>query len=316
MPAPTPYNRQYNFEEYQALNPDTELPGVQVDIEFNAVKITTDQLISNLGLIQRSDGVLANQSVGFDQLKAELSVGAAPATLWVTATQYSVGRTVFQGTKLYRCIIAHTSGVFATDLAAVKWLFLVDFTPINQDDAIAIAALESSVANLQSDMDAAQVDIGALEAINIEARLAALEASDGEVWFESGGLFISHNLINHANVDDESGTIDIDALYPGLVPNNAKSVILTIETGYLGVPAGGDGVVELRVMASGYNLGSILDRAKVQVVMNDSVGLDVSAMDVRMPVRSGNHTFFYAGYSSNPAAADKLFLIDLWGYTT
>lgn len=40
---------------------------------------------------------------------------------WATATVYAVDDLVIQSTKIYRCLIAHTSGTFATDLAASKW---------------------------------------------------------------------------------------------------------------------------------------------------------------------------------------------------
>ncbi len=43
------------------------------------------------------------------------------AAAWVTATAYVVGDLVTQGGSYYRCIVAHTSGTFATDLAA-DWL--------------------------------------------------------------------------------------------------------------------------------------------------------------------------------------------------
>jgi hypothetical protein len=46
-------------------------------------------------------------------------------TAWVTATAYTVGdvRTV-SSLECYRCIVAHTSGTFATDLAALKWVLM------------------------------------------------------------------------------------------------------------------------------------------------------------------------------------------------
>ena len=46
-------------------------------------------------------------------------------TAWLTATAYVVGdvRTV-SSLECYRCIVSHTSGTFATDLAASKWVLL------------------------------------------------------------------------------------------------------------------------------------------------------------------------------------------------
>ncbi len=46
-------------------------------------------------------------------------------TAWATSTAYVVGdvRTV-NSLECYRCIVAHTSGTFATDLAASKWVLM------------------------------------------------------------------------------------------------------------------------------------------------------------------------------------------------
>lgn len=44
----------------------------------------------------------------------------APA--WVTSTNYKVDDAVVESATNYRCLIAHTSGTFATDLLAVKWV--------------------------------------------------------------------------------------------------------------------------------------------------------------------------------------------------
>lgn len=41
---------------------------------------------------------------------------------WVTATAYALHDLVWSGGLGYRCISAHTSGTFATDLAAAKWV--------------------------------------------------------------------------------------------------------------------------------------------------------------------------------------------------
>lgn len=40
---------------------------------------------------------------------------------WVTATAYAVNDLVKQSGSVYICIVAHTSGTFATDLSALKW---------------------------------------------------------------------------------------------------------------------------------------------------------------------------------------------------
>jgi hypothetical protein len=44
--------------------------------------------------------------------------------LWVTGTVYAVGQIVYNGASRYQCLIAHTAGTFATDLAAGRWTLL------------------------------------------------------------------------------------------------------------------------------------------------------------------------------------------------
>ena len=44
-------------------------PGNELDAEMNAVKVATDLVISNLGLIQQTNGQLANASVGYQQIQ-------------------------------------------------------------------------------------------------------------------------------------------------------------------------------------------------------------------------------------------------------
>jgi len=41
---------------------------------------------------------------------------------WVTGTSYAVGDVVMNDGTFYKCLVAHTSGTFATDLAAGDWV--------------------------------------------------------------------------------------------------------------------------------------------------------------------------------------------------
>lgn len=47
-------------------------------------------------------------------------------TEWATSTAYAVGdaRALASSGECYRCLVAHTSGTFATDLAASKWVLM------------------------------------------------------------------------------------------------------------------------------------------------------------------------------------------------
>ena len=47
--------------------------------------------------------------------------GAASTPAWVMAKSYAVNQRVTQGGQTYRCLVAHTSGTFATDLSGGNW---------------------------------------------------------------------------------------------------------------------------------------------------------------------------------------------------
>lgn len=127
MAQPTKFVPSYDFSDYQTASPNDPLPGAQVDTQLGLVKTTTDEIIDNLALIQRDDGELANNSVGIDQLTTDVDIGLRSVTNWLTATAYVLRDGVWVTGKLYRCIVAHTSGTFATDLAAAKWELVLDY---------------------------------------------------------------------------------------------------------------------------------------------------------------------------------------------
>lgn len=170
MAQPTPYERQYSFRAYQTANPDDPLPGQKVDIELNAVKATIDEILTNLALIQRDDGALANSSVGTSQLDGALvSLGFERPSAWATSTAYAVDAAVFQNSKLYICLTAHTSGTFNTDLAAAKWEEVIDFTTIVAD---AETALDGALA----------AEAGAVAAQAASEAIAEAVAASSNTW--------------------------------------------------------------------------------------------------------------------------------------
>ncbi len=77
MAQPTPYTREFNFSNQQAATPAAPIPAGHLDAELNRVKLTLDQTLANLELIQDDEGdligsALADNSVGFDQLAPEV----------------------------------------------------------------------------------------------------------------------------------------------------------------------------------------------------------------------------------------------------
>lgn len=176
MSQPPTYNRSFNFSDYQATNPSTPVPGNKLDDEFSRIKAVLDAIRANLALIQRDDTAVANESIGYDQLKAELDgFGFNPPTEWTTATNYVVRDTVFHDSSFYRCLVSHTSGTFATDLAADKWALIADFTQATADAQAAQAAAEAA----QAAAEAAETNASTSETnAGNSATAAAGSASD------------------------------------------------------------------------------------------------------------------------------------------
>lgn len=142
MTQPVPYLRQFAFLSWSEDFPTTPHSGQHMDTEFNAVKTTIDQVLVNMALLQRDDGKLHNSIVGVEALGQDvfsLIGNWTPRGTWLTATAYAVRDQVTQSSKTYVCLVAHTSGVFATDLAANKWM-LQSSTGIAPDGSTAITA--------------------------------------------------------------------------------------------------------------------------------------------------------------------------------
>ena len=131
MAQPRDYTRQYNFNDFQATNPDDPLPGNQIDAELNTVKLTLDDLNANIAKIQRDDGKLGNASVhkdAFDQAAlALINSDFTPRGDWVAAREYAVNDAVDFNGSTYVATVAHTSSAaFATDDAADRWILIAN----------------------------------------------------------------------------------------------------------------------------------------------------------------------------------------------
>ena len=177
MAQPTAYDRQYSFANFQSSSPSDPLPAQYVDAEFNAIKLTLDAVLSNLALIQRDDGEIANNSVGTEQLDESVDLAFSEPTVWATSTAYAVGDCVFESYKFYICETAHTSGTFATDLAAVKWGEIADFTDVFEDASDYADAAAASAVTATTQASAASVSAAAALASQSAAAASAVTAA-------------------------------------------------------------------------------------------------------------------------------------------
>jgi len=243
--TPTPYTRQANFEAHSTNYPTTPQVGVDMDGELNAVKTSLDETQDRLAEIQRDDGALANGLVTVDSLAAAV---LALFTLinvrgtWVTATAYVIGDVVSDGGVTYLCVVAHTSGTFATDLAALKWSGAstaaaaeISFTPAG---AIAATDVQAAIEELDAEkqpLDAQLTTLAALASVSNLSYLAALTAATDRLgYFDGAGSMalatftsFARTLLDDANAAAMQATLG--------VPPNARTI-----TAGAGMSGGGD----------------------------------------------------------------------------
>lgn len=133
MTQPTPYTRSYSFTNSFAAAPTQVFPGSSLDAELNNAKITLDQILQNLILLQNDDGSVLNGSIGPAQLSSALTVGITAPTVWAAAKSYSASppSTILHGNNFYTCVQSHiSSSSFSADLSAGKWILALSLTSI------------------------------------------------------------------------------------------------------------------------------------------------------------------------------------------
>lgn len=167
MADPTAYEIGYSFAGFQSSNPSSPMPADFLDAELQNIETAIAEVVAAIQDIRASDGGLHTNIVGVENLTTDFITPVPPATVWATATAYVVGDAVYNGSKLYKCIVAHTSGTFATDLAAGKWLQLVDFTPAGGISGAQVSydptASGMAATNVQEAIDEVEDRLGDLE---------------------------------------------------------------------------------------------------------------------------------------------------------
>ena len=129
MAQPRQYTQTNTFNDWTTTNPSDPHIGSKFDTEFTELKQNTDDLNTNLALLQRDDGKLKNEAVhkdSFDQDALAL-IGLSGYTVrgaWAAAADYAVGDIVTNNDATYLNSTAHTSDTFANDTA--NWTLLAN----------------------------------------------------------------------------------------------------------------------------------------------------------------------------------------------
>ncbi len=129
MAQPSAYNLSYSFVDFQTSNPSTPLPADKLEVEFGNVATSINQLRTNIAQLQADDGslhvgIVTPQTLSTSTLALLSATTGTVRGQWLTATAYVAKDVVYQAGGTYICNTPHTSGTFATDLAALKWVLI------------------------------------------------------------------------------------------------------------------------------------------------------------------------------------------------
>lgn len=130
MATPDKPSLDYSYTAFQESQGSNDFPGTFLDNDLANLKLSIDETIDFASQVIRDDGALNNGIVTKASLAADVLTGVAAPTVWATATTYAVDQTVTTDNGLYLCLVAHVSGVFATDKAAGFWAELAVWAPL------------------------------------------------------------------------------------------------------------------------------------------------------------------------------------------
>ena len=178
------YFRSTDFAEEEATNVGgrSTVRTARVSYELDTLGDSHNRVITNLALIQRDDGEIRDSMVKLHTLSGDVNkylsaVGGVPRGLWVTATTYALRDVVNSDGSTYICCVAHTSGVFATDLAVPNWL-LLQLGAASGAASIPFAPTATIAAtNVQAAIDESDTESRALA----DAALTAATAGDAAI---------------------------------------------------------------------------------------------------------------------------------------
>jgi hypothetical protein len=212
MSQPTAYVPSHSFISDSATL--ANFPGQALDVEFNAVKATSDQVRANLALIQRDDGALANASVDLDQLttaaKAQLGNTVAIATLVASSAAAAVAATNAGAS-------ATAAGSSATAAAGSATAAATSATNAATSASNAAATLATAVVG-----PAASVDGEAMLYSGTSGKLAKRASGSGIVKWTSGVASIAS-----AGADYQAADAQLFSNIPQVSKSAAYTTVLT-----------------------------------------------------------------------------------------
>lgn len=230
MAYPTKPDRDYSYTAFEQSQGDASFPGTELDNDLDNLQQSIEETIDFVELFARSDGSLANGVVHKNALGEDVLLGVEAPRPWVTATEYAVNDSASTLNSLYICTIAHTSGVFADDLAAGRWEKLIEFTvPVSiADGSITEPKYETGSVSTRALADGAvataKIPDGAVAPAKLSAAALAAQVPVGAEFAFSGAIPPAGYLF-------EFGQTVSRTTYAALLAVLAPAVIGTVSNG-------------------------------------------------------------------------------------
>jgi len=176
MAQPTTYDPATDFsaEEASSVGGRSTVRTAALDAELSAIQLTLDGVLTNLSLNQRDDGEIRDARVKVHTLASDVlalltTYGATPRGAWQTTTSYAVKDLVSESANTYIAVSAHTSGTFATDLAAGKWLLFTLGSATAASSVTFAPSATLAATNVQAAIEEADTEGRALSAALVAA---------------------------------------------------------------------------------------------------------------------------------------------------
>lgn len=302
MTYPTGPAAAFDYVTFQAGNPTDPLPANDIAADYANHKTAIDAIIAFQKLGQRSDGNLQNGIVRPESLNpATLAMvgGVVFRGEWATTTVYAVNDLITHSGSTYVGLVAHTSGTFATDLAANKWMLLsVQAVLLDANQTFTGTNTFSGTTNLNGTTNLGVVNVSSAADFNAPVNIDGAFTVTATLGF-SGIVTMTAKAINEAQgVNIASATTtDIGAA----TGNYVKVTGTTTITGLGTIQAGVKRVVE-------FTGALLLTQNAASLILPGGANITTAAGDCATFVSEGSGNWRCVGYQRAAAPGGTVYL--------
>lgn len=229
MAFPTIYDVTYSYTGFSASLGNGSFPGTQLDADLAGLDAADANILAFLQISLRSDGKLANQSVGPDQISPALSLGFTNRGTWAADQMYSSGDGVALGQMFYSARLLHVSTALnAPDVDSATWMPLFSFASVAIiDGSIEPSKLDATQADgFRTAIAAASTtDVSSLASAVAGLDTAKLDKSQFPVSPAASG-YIRRNPANTVYETRSSSQVAADVIPVGFVMFSPKGTVV------------------------------------------------------------------------------------------